>query len=164
MSQNESVHCTVDKADLWSGIKLCQCGTHLTVLPPENGQERERERAREREREWERARLPTVHAVARGGVCVQICHQKGVMVLIDLAHALGQAPLNIPNIRAEFYVASGHKWLYSPKGSAILWVARDKQHLIHPKGMDMSSSLNSLRAVKILGNLSGPPHSITPSP
>ena len=63
---------------------------------------------------------------------VQICHQKGVMVLIDGAHALGQIPLNIPKIGADFYVANGHKWLYSPKGSAILWVARSKQHLIHP--------------------------------
>jgi len=63
---------------------------------------------------------------------VQICHQKGIMVLIDGAHALGQIPLNIPKTGADFYVANGHKWLYSPKGSAILWVARDKQHLIHP--------------------------------
>lgn len=63
---------------------------------------------------------------------VQICHEKNVMVLIDGAHALGQIALNIPEIGADFYVANGHKWLFSPKGSAILWVARHRQHLIHP--------------------------------
>ena len=63
---------------------------------------------------------------------VQMCHDRGVMVLIDGAHAMGQIALNVPEIGADFYVANGHKWLYSPKGSAILWVERNKQHLVHP--------------------------------
>ncbi|CAJ1354808.1 unnamed protein product, partial [Effrenium voratum] len=62
----------------------------------------------------------------------RVCREKGVMVLIDGAHAMGQIPLDIPAIGADFYVANGHKWLYSPKGSAILWVSPDKQHLVHP--------------------------------
>lgn len=35
---------------------------------------------------------------------VQICHAKNVLVLIDGAHALGQIPLNVPQIDADFYV------------------------------------------------------------
>lgn len=63
---------------------------------------------------------------------VRVCHARGVMVLIDGAHALGQIPLDIPSLGADFYVANGHKWLYSPKGSAILWVHPDRQAAIFP--------------------------------
>eukprot|EP00930_Biecheleria_cincta_P008301 TRINITY_DN109717_c0_g1_i1.p1 TRINITY_DN109717_c0_g1~~TRINITY_DN109717_c0_g1_i1.p1 ORF type:complete len:454 (-),score=68.32 TRINITY_DN109717_c0_g1_i1:258-1586(-) len=63
---------------------------------------------------------------------VRVCHEHGVLVVIDGAHALGQIPVDVQSIGADFYVANGHKWLYSPPGSAILWVTPDKQHLIHP--------------------------------
>eukprot|EP00928_Gymnodinium_smaydae_P064654 TRINITY_DN47936_c0_g1_i1.p1 TRINITY_DN47936_c0_g1~~TRINITY_DN47936_c0_g1_i1.p1 ORF type:complete len:469 (-),score=79.21 TRINITY_DN47936_c0_g1_i1:9-1280(-) len=63
---------------------------------------------------------------------VRACHNRGVLVLIDGAHALGQIPIDVEDIGADFYVANGHKWLYSPKGSAILWANRSKQSLIHP--------------------------------
>lgn len=49
------------------------------------------------------------------------------MVLVDGAHALGHIPVNVTDIDAEFYVSNGHKWLYSPKGSAILWVKKEYQ-------------------------------------
>jgi selenocysteine lyase/cysteine desulfurase len=62
----------------------------------------------------------------------QACKQRGVMVLIDGAHALGQIPIRVEDIGADFYVANGHKWLYSPKGSALIWVAPSKQDLVLP--------------------------------
>ena len=54
---------------------------------------------------------------------VQTCHQKGVMVLIDGAHALGHVPLNIPKIGADLYLATGHERKCNPvgcKGQAAL--------------------------------------------
>jgi len=63
---------------------------------------------------------------------IDVCHQHGVMVLIDGAHALGQIPLNLNDLNADFWVGNGHKWLYSPKGSAILWARKDRQHLVEP--------------------------------
>eukprot|EP00933_Yihiella_yeosuensis_P051213 TRINITY_DN49086_c0_g1_i1.p1 TRINITY_DN49086_c0_g1~~TRINITY_DN49086_c0_g1_i1.p1 ORF type:complete len:455 (+),score=78.40 TRINITY_DN49086_c0_g1_i1:65-1429(+) len=62
----------------------------------------------------------------------KVCHEKGVMVLIDGAHALGHIPVNVSDIGADFYIANGHKWLYSPKGSGIIWVTPELQHLVHP--------------------------------
>jgi isopenicillin-N epimerase len=35
---------------------------------------------------------------------------------------MGQIDLNITDLGVDFYVSNGHKWMYSPKGSAILWV------------------------------------------
>ena len=63
---------------------------------------------------------------------IELCHAHGVMVLIDGAHALGQIPLNLNKLNADFWVGNGHKWLYSPKGSAVVWVRKDRQALIEP--------------------------------
>ena len=56
----------------------------------------------------------------------------GAMLLVDGAHALGQIPIDVGSLGADFYVANGHKWLYSPKGSAVLWVRPSRQSLIYP--------------------------------
>jgi selenocysteine lyase/cysteine desulfurase len=63
---------------------------------------------------------------------VTLCHEYGVLVLIDGAHALGQIPLNLEALGADFWVGNGHKWLFSPKGSAVLWVRQDRQSLVEP--------------------------------
>lgn len=55
-------------------------------------------------------------------------HAKGVKVLIDGAHALGQLDLDVEAIGADWYTATAHKWFYSPKGSAFLH-ARDPDAL-----------------------------------
>lgn len=60
------------------------------------------------------------------------CHAAGALVLIDGAHALGQIPINVTDINADYYVSNGHKWLYSPKGSAFMWVQPADQSAIVP--------------------------------
>jgi len=62
----------------------------------------------------------------------EVCRKNGILVLIDGAHAMGHIPVNITDINADFYLSNGHKWLFSPKGSAFLWVRSDLQTLIHP--------------------------------
>lgn len=53
-------------------------------------------------------------------------------MLIDGAHALGQIPINVKELGGDFYVTNGHKWFYSPKGSALLWVRPEYQADIFP--------------------------------
>jgi len=63
---------------------------------------------------------------------IAVCRRRGVPVLIDGAHALGQLPLDISALAPDYLVANCHKWLGGARGSALLWVARGKQAGVRP--------------------------------
>jgi selenocysteine lyase/cysteine desulfurase len=69
---------------------------------------------------------------------------RNAFVFVDGAHALGQIHVNLSSFDAagvDAVVMDGHKWLMSPHGSALLWVARRAQKLLVP---DVISSDNAV--------------------
>ena len=90
----------------------------------------------------------------------RVCKKRNVpTVLADAAHALGQVRLDLRSLEAAgvtHFMADAHKWLYSPKGSAMLWVTRGAQDFIHPSvvGAVCSNSRTTNFDPAALANLS----------
>ncbi len=63
---------------------------------------------------------------------IALFKERGIPVLVDGAHAPGQVDLELDTLGADYYVGNCHKWLYAPKGAALLWVDKKHQPKIHP--------------------------------
>ncbi len=62
------------------------------------------------------ARLPVDRIAA-------IAHERGALVAIDGAQAVGAIPVSVAETGADFYAVAGEKWLLGPEGTGALWVA-----------------------------------------
>lgn len=60
------------------------------------------------------------------------CRQRGIWTLVDGAHSPGHIDLQLDQLEVDFWSGNLHKWLWSPKGSALLWVHPDAQRWIRP--------------------------------
>ena len=63
---------------------------------------------------------------------VDMAHARGVEVMVDGAHAFAHLDFRIPDLGADYYGASLHKWLGAPLGAGILYVRRDRIEKLWP--------------------------------
>jgi isopenicillin-N epimerase len=87
----------------------------------------------------DRTRLVLVDHVASSTAAIfpvariaERCRSAGVPVLVDAAHAPGMLPVEVVGLGADYWTGNLHKWVCAPKGSAVLWVAPEHRHEVHP--------------------------------
>ena len=80
-----------------------------------------------------------------------MAHARGVAVMVDGAHAFAQLDFRIPDLGADYYAASLHKWLGAPLGAGILYVRRDRVRDLWPMFADESMPADDIRKLNHTG-------------
>jgi isopenicillin-N epimerase len=64
---------------------------------------------------------------------VAMARRRGLLTVIDGAHAPGQTPLNLRELGADIHIGNVHKWLLGPAGSAFLRVRPELRDQLRPQ-------------------------------
>ena len=62
----------------------------------------------------------------------KMAHEKGILVAVDGAQSAGMFKINLHDLGCDFYTASSHKWLFSPKGVGVFYAKQESQHHLKP--------------------------------
>ena len=62
----------------------------------------------------------------------KMAHEKGILVAVDGAQSAGMFTIDLNNLGCDFYTASSHKWLFSPKGVGIFYAKQESQKYLKP--------------------------------
>ncbi|MDX2240596.1 MAG: aminotransferase class V-fold PLP-dependent enzyme [Leptolyngbyaceae cyanobacterium bins.302] len=73
--------------------------------------------------------LPLAEIVA---ACHSYSLSRPVRVLVDAAQSVGVLPLNLTELKADFYAFTGHKWWCGPEGVGGLYVRPEAIDSLHP--------------------------------
>jgi selenocysteine lyase/cysteine desulfurase len=59
-----------------------------------------------------------------------LAKSRGIDVVVDAAHSVGQLDFELPDLRADFIGMNVHKWLGAPLGVGAIYVRRDRQDCV----------------------------------
>lgn len=58
--------------------------------------------------------------------------KRGIISVVDGAHAPGMIPLNVSDVGADFYTANCHKWMLAPSGCGFLAIGPGNEDRLQP--------------------------------
>jgi selenocysteine lyase/cysteine desulfurase len=62
----------------------------------------------------------------------KLAREHGILVAVDGAQAPGHIDVDLHDLGCDFYAASAHKWLFSPKGVGLFYARQESQHHLKP--------------------------------
>lgn len=81
----------------------------------------------------------------------QEAHKRGIEVVVDGAHSFAHFDFKVPDLDADYYAGSLHKWLYAPIGSGVLYVRKEKIKNIYPMFAVEHPLQDNIRKFEALG-------------
>lgn len=67
-----------------------------------------------------------------------LARSRGLICVVDGAQSVGGIRVNVRELGCHAYATSGHKWLLGPKGTGLLYIAKDAQAAIKPMAYEES--------------------------
>src|SRR5712691_1195819 len=89
-------------------------------------------------------------------VC-QMARRHGVETIVDGAHSFAQFDFKQKDLDCDYFGTSLHKWLYSPKGTGMLFIKRDKIAKIWPLFAAEDKQKGDIRKFEEIGTHSAAP-------
>ncbi len=74
---------------------------------------------------------PTGLVLPAKELCAE-ARKRGIITVVDGAHAPAMLPLNVDAVRADFYTANLHKWLLAPIGAGFLAIGSGNEDRLQP--------------------------------
>ena len=62
----------------------------------------------------------------------KMAHDQGILVAVDGAQSAGMFRIDLGDLGCDFYTASSHKWLFSPKGVGVFYAKKESQEHLKP--------------------------------
>ncbi|MCC5938219.1 MAG: aminotransferase class V-fold PLP-dependent enzyme [Lunatimonas sp.] len=86
----------------------------------------------------------------------RMAHERGIEVIVDGAHSFGLLDFQIPDLEADYFGTSLHKYLSAPIGSGMLWIKKDKISKVWPLLCNGDPKSGDIRKFETLGTRSFP--------
>lgn len=62
----------------------------------------------------------------------RLARTRNIKVIVDGAQTVGMIPVDMKELGCHFYAASGHKWLFGPKGTGLFYVETASMNELSP--------------------------------
>ncbi len=81
----------------------------------------------------------------------RLAHSKGIVTIVDGAHALGHFPFKLRDLECDAYGVSLHKWLLAPIGNGCLYVRKESIPKFWPLQAAPALQANDIRKFEAIG-------------